>query len=286
MKKKNKVNYWLIILIVLLAVILVLSRMQRGAKRAFFRTSEVEQKIDTNKVNDLKINQDDMKIVPDIDKNYLLGKVTPAESSKMTRVSNIYSSRDGLYMHKEAYEAFKKMHEAAQEDGINLIIISAMRTFDHQKRIWENKWNGRQILFGDIYATDIESPTKRALEILRFSAMPGTSRHHWGTDIDLNSLNNNFFKSGDGLKIYQWLQENALKYGFCQPYTPHGKERGGGYEEEKWHWSYMPVANDYYTAYINKISYNDISGFDGSETSSKLNVIKNYVKEIDPECKP
>jgi len=49
--------------------------------------------------------------------------------------------------------------------------------------------------------------------------MPGTSRHHWGTDVDLFSLDNKFFESGDGKIWYSWMVQNAAKYGFCQPYT-------------------------------------------------------------------
>ena len=49
--------------------------------------------------------------------------------------------------------------------------------------------------------------------------MPSTSRHHWGTDIDLNSLNNSYFSSGKGLKEYDWLTTNANHYGFYQVYT-------------------------------------------------------------------
>ncbi|MFM9004881.1 MAG: D-alanyl-D-alanine carboxypeptidase family protein [Flavobacteriales bacterium] len=40
---------------------------------------------------------------------------------------------------------------------------------------------------------------------MKFSSMPGTSRHHWGTDIDLNSVEPSYFLSGKGLLIYQWL---------------------------------------------------------------------------------
>jgi zinc D-Ala-D-Ala carboxypeptidase len=62
-----------------------------------------------------------------------------------------YANRAGMYMHTDAYQSFLKMHEAATRDGINLVIISAFRDFNHQKRIWENKWNGRQ------YYTEIKS---------------------------------------------------------------------------------------------------------------------------------
>ncbi len=282
-KSKKKINYWLLILVVLLAIILVLSRARRSSRRAFYRPPAVEQSLDKNDQKD-SLKQVNMPAISKIEKDHLLGNINPAGSELMVKVDSRYASREGMFIHKDAYNAFKKMHEAAKEDGIDLVIISALRTFDHQKRIWENKWNGRQELFGGIYATDIEVPVERAKEILRFSAMPGTSRHHWGTDIDLNSLQNSYFESGEGKKVYQWLKSNGKSFGFCQPYTPHGQNRGGGYEEEKWHWSYKPVAGKYLEAFNNKIDYDDIKGFDGYETAKEVNVIKKYVMDIDPQC--
>ena len=283
-KSKDKINYWLLILIILLAIILILSRARRTARRATYRPPPVEQPDNYKNATEDTLKEEAIQETFEIEKKFLLGNVIPSQSEKMVEVESRYASREGMFMHKEAYEAFQKMHEAAENDGVDLTIISAMRTFDHQKRIWENKWNGKQKLFGDIYATEISDPVERAKEILRFSAMPGTSRHHWGTDIDLNSLQNSYFETGEGKKVYQWLEENAEFYGFCQPYTPHGQNRGGGYEEEKWHWSYKPLAAKYLRAFKNNIDYDDITGFDGDQTARKLNVIEKYVIEIDPEC--
>jgi zinc D-Ala-D-Ala carboxypeptidase len=218
-------------------------------------------------------------------KNLLLGLLTRAETdSVMVSVNRKHANREGMLMHKSAYESFVKMHARASLDGISLVIVSAFRDFDHQKRIWENKWTGRQPLSGNINATQIADLQMRATEILRYSSMPGTSRHHWGTDIDINSLNNNYFNSGKGKKEYEWLQANAAKFGFHQPYTSREKRGNKGYEEEKWHWSYMPVAIGYTEAYKQLVSLDDIKGFAGSEVSRKLDIIANYVLAIDPQC--
>jgi zinc D-Ala-D-Ala carboxypeptidase len=223
------------------------------------------------------------EIFPDID--LLLGKTNRASNEKLVVINQRYANRAGMLMHKDAYNAFLDMHKAASADGVSLIIVSAFRDFNHQKRIWENKWNGRQMLSGGINTTDIDDETQRAREILRFSSMPGTSRHHWGTDIDLNSLNNNYFEKGEGLRVYNWLAVHAHKFGFCQPYTAHGKGRTGGYEEEKWHWSYKPVAELYLRGYSNNVNYDHIIGFDGWENAKSLDVIKNYVFNVNSECK-
>jgi zinc D-Ala-D-Ala carboxypeptidase len=217
-------------------------------------------------------------------KDILIGKIDVSNET-LVLVPSQYASREGIYMHKEAFEAFLEMYNAAEKDGINLQIISGFRSFYHQKTIWENKWNGRVKLTGNILATDISDKQKRALEILKFSAMPGTSRHHWGTDIDLNSLNNSYFESGEGKKVYEWLLQNANIYGFCRPYSVKGKDRMTGYEEEKWHWSYMPLAKKYLSDYIEIIIYDDIMGFDGCETAENINVIEKYIININPECK-
>jgi zinc D-Ala-D-Ala carboxypeptidase len=215
-----------------------------------------------------------------VDKNYLLGKFDPATHPQFSKLEYAHargSAKDG-YLRKETYEAFKKMSAAAKEDGVELLIISAARNFDSQKRIWENKWEGRTMVEG-INLTTIKDPKERARLILLYSSMPSTSRHHWGTDMDLNNLNNDYFLTGEGLKIYQWLTTHAASFGFCQPYT--SKESGRtGYEEEKWHWSYLPLSGEFLEAYKKQVTYKDITGFKGAESAKPMAVIKNYVEGV------
>lgn len=215
-----------------------------------------------------------------VDKNYLLGKFDPASHPLFVKLDDVFTrgSARGAYLRKETYDAFVKMREAAKRDGVDLVIISAARNFDSQKRIWENKWDGRTLVEGRNLTT-IKDSTDRARLILLYSSMPATSRHHWGTDMDLNSLENSFFESGEGLKIYQWLVAHAAEYGFCQPYT--SKQDGRtGYEEEKWHWSYLPLSAPLLKQYIESITYSDITGFKGSAVAKKMLVIRNYVAGV------
>jgi zinc D-Ala-D-Ala carboxypeptidase len=167
------------------------------------------------------------------------------------------------------------MSDAARKDGVDLVIISATRNFDSQKRIWENKWQGRTMVEGKNLTT-VKDHKERARLILLYSSMPSTSRHHWGTDMDLNSLENSSFEHGEGLKIYQWLKTHASEFGFCQPYTSKSDGRTG-YEEEKWHWSYLPLSGQFLEDYIRKVTYKDIKGFLGSDVAPSIDVIKNYV---------
>jgi LAS superfamily LD-carboxypeptidase LdcB len=156
-----------------------------------------------------------------------------------------------------------------------LKIISGTRNFERQKEIWEGKWAR--------FAKDAPAPKDRALKILEYSSMPGSSRHHWGTDIDLNDLNNSSFeKGGKHEKVYQWLAEHAHEYGFCQPYTA---GRPSGYREEKWHWSYTPLSKILLEQYKNNLSDADIKGFKGAETATEIGIVKNYVSGINSACK-
>lgn len=219
------------------------------------------------------------------DKMYLLGKFDPAQENNFVEIDSKYANRQGMFLRSEAYETFVKMHTAALEDGVQLTIVSATRNFESQKYIWERKWSGKTLVEGKNLTKSVSDPVERAKIILRFSSMPGTSRHHWGTDIDLNALNNDYFLKGEGKKTYTWLKENASDFGFCQTYTPKNSTRPSGYEEEKWHWSYLPLARPFLVQYTQKVIYNDLKGFLGWETAKELCVIENYVLSINTECR-
>lgn len=204
----------------------------------------------------------------------LLGKFNYRLDPKFIAVESKYCSKP-MYLQKETYQKFKEMHEAAKKDGVTLIIISGTRNFSEQKGIWDGKW-GKYIASMDSLSA--------AKTILRFSSMPTTSRHHWGTDIDINSLDNNYFTSGKGLKEYEWLKKNAARFGFCQVYTDKVTTKRTGYEMEKWHWSYLPIAKTYLKQYKELITYKEIKGFTGAYLAPKLRAIDDYVNGIDASC--
>lgn len=221
------------------------------------------------------------------DPSYLMGKFEPAEHPDFVQIPGRYADREGLLLRKDTYEAFLRMYEAARKAGHQLVIRSATRNFNYQKGIWERKWTGqRQLSSGANAATAFPDPEARALEILKYSSMPGTSRHHWGTDIDLNAFNNSYFEIGKGKQIYEWMNTHAAGFGFCQPYTLKGTDRPHGYNEEKWHWSYLPVAQPL-TALAKATLHDEmISGFEGAETASDIRVVEKYVLGINQSCLP
>ena len=203
-------------------------------------------------------------------KSELLGRVEPSAHGDFKDIRTRFAARDGMYLRKEAYKAFRQMWRAAKNDGVNLTIISAFRSHQHQHQIWQRKW-----------ALKTGAPGQRVKAIMQYSSMPGISRHHWGTDIDVNALNNAYFEEGQGLRAYQWLQKHAPQYGYFQPYTAYNGFRDRGYREEKWHWSYYPTASLLQRAYALMIDYEDIKGFEGAEWADSLQVIEHFVMGIE-----
>lgn len=213
--------------------------------------------------------------VAPVDTDYLLGKFDQAKHPDFVPVGAPYTDKPAMMLRTAAFQAFENMWKAAKKDGVVLKIISSTRNFDQQKRIWEGKWAR--------FEKDTPKPKDRALKILEYSSMPGSSRHHWGTDIDLNDLNNpTFEKGGQYEKVYAWLIAHAHEYGFCQPYTA---GRSSGYHEEKWHWSYTPISRENLEVYRKNLSEANITGFKGAETAEEIGIVQHYVLGINEACK-
>ena len=225
-----------------------------------------------------------IEVDPTVSIERLMGKVNEKSSGDLVRVDKSLTTKERLYVHIDTYDAFKKMHAAAKEAGVHFKIVSGFRSFKDQKSIWEAKWNGARKVEGKDLSKTILSPKERALKILEYSSMPGTSRHHWGTDIDLNNLENSYFESGRGLKEYEWLVANAMKFGFCQTYTSKINSDRTGYEEEKWHWSYLPIAKHWTEQYDLRIDDSEISGFDGAESAVDIQIKEKYILGIHQSC--
>ena len=204
------------------------------------------------------------------EKNYLIGKTNFSKDSCFKRLPSKHCNGRTIYLRTEVAEAFERMRIAAQKDSIVLTVLSGARSFEQQKAIWERKWNGLQD----------KKPKEKALKILKYSSMPMSSRHHWGTDIDLNSLENDYFGKGKGLKVYQWLIKHAAEYGFCQVYSDKKASDRTGYEMEKWHWSYMPLSRQLLEQYNKTVKTEDFKGFVGCEMATEVDIIGKYVNGV------
>ena len=160
---------------------------------------------------------------------------------------------DRTGIHQQALPAWEALSEEAKLAGFDLKIASGYRGFDRQLTIWNRKFSGQLAIKnqqGEIL--DINTMTEQEIvqSILYFSALPGASRHHWGSDIDVyaqNLLPDNqqlklepweFDENGPFYTLHQWLSKNASRFDFYFPYD----QFRGGVAKEPWHLSYWPIA--------------------------------------------
>ncbi|MCL4409699.1 MAG: M15 family metallopeptidase [Gammaproteobacteria bacterium] len=140
-----------------------------------------------------------------------------------------------------AARAFQQMQRAAAAAGHNLQVASGYRDFARQLAIWSRKWAN-------------SSQDQAALNaILHWSALPGTSRHHWGTDMDVfdpDALGDaklqlepwEYTEQGPFAGLSQWLTEHAADFGFYRCYA---STETSGVAVEPWHLSYAPLSQYY-----------------------------------------
>ena len=91
-------------------------------------------------------------------------------------------------VHREVVEPLACLQADAREAGFDLQLVSAYRSFERQLAIWNAKAEGRRELLdaqGQPLPFESLTPEQRLFAIMRWSAVPGLSRHHWGTDIDI-----------------------------------------------------------------------------------------------------
>jgi|APGre2960657468_1045069.scaffolds.fasta_scaffold74248_2 LAS superfamily LD-carboxypeptidase LdcB len=166
-------------------------------------------------------------------------------------------------VHEQMLHDFLRLQHSAQKDGLDLQVASAFRDYDRQLKIWNAKASGEKQLIDDqerpLDYSQL-SPTQIVFAILRWSALPGCSRHHWGSDIDIFDGNtqaasdvklvpSECFNNGPATKLHEWLDVQLSQkkaFGFFRPYvTDHG-----GISPERWHLSYYPISRrviDVYT---------------------------------------
>jgi LAS superfamily LD-carboxypeptidase LdcB len=154
---------------------------------------------------------------------------------------------------------FLRLQGEAREAGFELRILSGFRDFERQLSIWNRKATGKlAVLDGDAVPLDIERLNERELTyaILRWSALPGASRHHWGTDLDVYDeaarpegyevelIPEEVEAGGMFAPLHEWLDERitaGTAFGFFRPY----EFDRGGVAPERWHLSCAPAAAMY-----------------------------------------
>ena len=211
------------------------------------------------------------------------------QSEILTGKTDTHVATVGSHLvHEEATASFLKMQQAAAGAGIDLQIASSYRSFERQLTIWNSKARGERPLL-DHNSTPLDASalddTQKMWAILTWSALPGASRHHWGTDIDvldkaavpedyrLQMITSEYDTGGVFNDLTAWLDENIQKFGFFRPYLTYR----GGVRPELWHLSYAPVSRGYLEAYSLEILKTAIE----PETTFELkDVVMENLKEI------
>ncbi len=169
---------------------------------------------------------------------------------------HIVALKNGQGLHKSIMADFEKLHAAALRAGFDLQVISGFRSYQRQLTIWNAKYDGERPVFDkNNQPVDLNqlSDHQKITAILNYSALPGLSRHHWGTDFDIYDAAaihdgyavklepHEYEKGGVFYGVSEWLNANAAEYGFFRPY----EKDLGGTAPELWHLSHHRVATPY-----------------------------------------
>lgn len=172
--------------------------------------------------------------------------------------SALQSVVDNIYLHHAAIEPYQALAQAARLQGFELAIASGYRSFARQLAIFNAKAIGQRPVLDDMgntVAMHTLSDTDKLWAILRFSALPGASRHHWGTDMDvfdraavtldyqLQLTPDECCNGGVFADLHNWLDTYLPTCDFFRPYgvKPNNAE-SHGVAPEPWHLSYAPAA--------------------------------------------
>ncbi|MBC7389002.1 MAG: M15 family metallopeptidase [Opitutaceae bacterium] len=213
------------------------------------------------------------KLPIEIDIDILTGQIAPV-------------LRFGLQ--KEPSKSFEAMKKEAAKAKIKLHITSGYRSYNKQIEIWNGKY--------DRYSSKGLKGISLIKKITEFSAMPGTSRHHWGTDADIldisvlqpkNPLEPSHYVSSKGIynRLYEWMLHNSERFGFYEAYTDDPTRTG--YEFEPWHYSYKTLAIRYLKDYNRnvKLSYIKLPQLKGKELITEAffsEYKRDYVNGLNP----
>ncbi len=170
-----------------------------------------------------------------LDENY--------KPENIIKISPVYAY-DENSAPKEVLEQYKKMFNAAQEQGLELIISSSYRSYEEQKETYE-----------------FYEQTKGE-NVKNYASLPGYSEHQTGLAFDIlkiGVLTDDFDQTDE----FKWLINNSYKYGFILRY-PKEKEKITKFDYESWHYRYVGIEaakiihdenitlEEYYAYYIEK----------------------------------
>lgn len=181
-------------------------------------------------------------------------KLGPAQLTGVSDDHLLYI--EGIGLQSDCWQALGALRRKAAREGFDLQVASGFRSFERQLAIWNGKARGERAVHDDEglpVNMDRLTPSERVTAILRFSALPGASRHHWGTDVDIfdaaalppgyqvQLTPDEVSDAGMMAAFHRWLDEElSAGSDFFRPYAV---DRGG-VAVERWHLSFAPLARD------------------------------------------
>ncbi len=214
MAKKKKDNWFKKLLKTVVGVYLLLILFQLVGD-AYSRLSNTHEILVSEEWNLIVVNRWN-----ELPENY---------SIDLTELSN------GQKVDSRIYPALQEMFDAARAEGIYPIVREGYRTAEEQQKILDDKIQA--------YINEGYSRARAEKTAKEWVALPGTSEHQLGIAVDINADKS---KSSNN-EVYEWLAENAYKYGFILRY-PVGKQEFTGTSYEPWHYRYVgeKVAEEIY----------------------------------------
>jgi LAS superfamily LD-carboxypeptidase LdcB len=169
------------------------------------------------------------------------------------------AERLGARVHRDVVAPLLGLIDEARAAGFDLQVLSGFRSFEQQRSIWNRKAAGElAVLDSEAIPLDISVLSERdlAFAILRWSALPGASRHHWGTDLDvydrdatpegyeIELIPEEVNDGGIFGPLHAWLDARMARDGAFGFFRPYDRDRQG-VAPERWHLSFAPVAAEY-----------------------------------------
>ena len=168
-----------------------------------------------------KLAKTDPELLQKYSKVYFLNEHYVPDALADIPLEHLYYEDKPQQIHQKVLPYLEDMTEGADSDGVKLYIISAFRSFGTQAQLKSN------------YTVTYGAGTAN-----QFSADQGYSEHQLGTTVDFTTVGINGGLAGfGGTPAYQWLLDNAYKYGFVLSYP----ENNSYYEFEPWHWRFVGV---------------------------------------------
>jgi LAS superfamily LD-carboxypeptidase LdcB len=201
----------------------------------------------------------------------MIGMLDPQQLTGRSRTHVVHLATERCTLHRSTAGAFLALKAAAARAGLALTVLSAFRDFERQLLLWNEKFRGlRPVLDRDARPLDVSQMGEQEIvrAILLWSALPGASRHHWGTEIDVidqraqdadrppRLLSAEFAPSGPYGRLDDWLSKHAARFGFFRPYD----QDRGGVQPEPWHLSYAPVAQEALAALTPQVLADALTG--------------------------